>query len=125
MAETTDASENARSHLQQLIERAERLEGEIAGLNDDKRDLFAEAKSAGFDVKVMKDCLRIRRKEPSALAEHNAVLALYLSTLGMADAADDVEQIQGSVQAHPRSTSDANSGALDWSLVRRPQTQAA
>ncbi len=90
----------ASSQLRSIIERVERLDEDIAGLNADKKDIFAEARGNGFDVKALKAVLSIRRKDPSERAEHNAIVALYLSTLGMADAADEVEQNDPRVRLH-------------------------
>lgn len=98
------SEEAARTHLRSFVERIERLEEEIAGLNGDKRDVFAEAKGHGFDTKALKVVLGIRRQDPSARAEQNAIVVLYLSELGMAEAAEEVEQNDPRVhvQAHPR-----------------------
>lgn len=92
----------AQSQLRSIVERVERLDEEIAGLNGDKKDIFAEAKANGFDVKALKAVLSIRRKEPSERSEHNAMVSLYLSTLGMADAAEEVEQMASRVHVHMR-----------------------
>lgn len=92
----------AHSQLRSIVERVERLDEEIAGLNGDKKDIFAEAKANGFDTKALKAVIAIRRKDPSERSEHNAMVSLYLSTLGMADAANEVEQMASRVQAHMR-----------------------
>lgn len=94
------SEQTAQSQLRTIVERVERVEEEIAGLNGDKRDIFAEAKANGFDVKALKAVLSIRRKEPSERSEHNAMVSLYLSTLGMADAADEVEQLDPRPHVH-------------------------
>lgn len=95
--------ENAtQSQLRSIVERVERLDEEIAALNGDKKDIFGEAKANGFDVKALKSVLAIRRKDPSERAEHNAIVSLYLATLGMADAADEVEQAAPRVHVHMR-----------------------
>lgn len=92
----------SHSQLRSIVERVERLDEEIAGLNGDKKDIFAEAKANGFDVKALKAVLSIRRKEPAERSEHNAMVSLYLSTLGMADAAEEVEQMASRVHPHVR-----------------------
>jgi uncharacterized protein (UPF0335 family) len=82
---------DSNARLASFIERAEHLEQEIADRNSDKKELFAEAKSAGFDVPALKTVLGIRRKDPAKRSAHNSMVALYLSTLGMADEASEVE----------------------------------
>lgn len=69
--------------LRSLVERIERIGGEIKGLNDDKKDIFAEAKGAGFDVKVLREIIRIRGREPAEVEEQEAVLDTYRRALGM------------------------------------------
>lgn len=116
-------SSNSAGQLRSYVERAERLDEEIAGLNTDKKELFAEAKGNGFDVKALKQVLSIRRKDPAERAELNAVVALYLSTLGMADEAAEVEA-NDPVQAQARSTDRANEAPMDWALVRKASSTA-
>jgi len=73
----------AADRLRSLVERIERLEEERKSLGGDIRDVFAEAKSAGFDVKVLRALLAIRRQEPAAVQEHETLLDLYRQALGM------------------------------------------
>lgn len=73
----------AKEQLRSFIERIERMEEEIKALNADKRDIFAEAKGTGFDVKALKTILQIRRQDADARAEHEAIVDLYMSALGM------------------------------------------
>ena len=73
----------AAEELRQFVERVERLEEEIRGINDDKRDIYAEAKGRGFDVKAIKAIVRLRAKEPQEREEEEAILELYMSALGM------------------------------------------
>jgi uncharacterized protein (UPF0335 family) len=79
------------SQLKSFVSRIERVEGEIADLNADKRDIYAEAKAMGFDVKVLKQVVGLRRKDLPAVQESNAILALYLQELGMLDVASGIE----------------------------------
>lgn len=79
MAETGVAAEE----LKQFVERIERLEEEIRALNEDKRDVYAEAKGRGFDVATLKQVVRLRAKDPHERIEQEAMLDLYLSALGM------------------------------------------
>ena len=73
----------AADRLLSLIERVERLEEERKALGSDIKDIFAEAKSAGFDVPVMRQILRLRKQEPSEVAEQESLLDLYKRALGM------------------------------------------
>lgn len=70
--------------LKQFIERIERLEEEKAAVADHIRDVFAEAKSNGFDPKIMRQVLKIRRMDHHERAETEELLTVYLHALGMA-----------------------------------------
>ncbi len=74
-----------QNQLRQFIEQIERLEEEKKALSDDIRDKFLEAKSTGFDVKVMRQVLRLRKKSKAERQEEDSVLDLYLHALGMMD----------------------------------------
>lgn len=81
---TTDSiDEDAGKQLRSLIERIERLESDKRDLQDDVREVFAEAKGTGFDVRAMKTILRMRKKRPDDRAEEEAILELYVNALGM------------------------------------------
>lgn len=69
--------------LRSIVERVERLEEEIKSLNEDKRDIYAEAKSNGFDVKVLKKIIADRRKDTAERQEFEAIYDLYAKALGM------------------------------------------
>jgi uncharacterized protein (UPF0335 family) len=69
--------------LKSFIERVERLEEEKAALAADIKDVYAEAKSAGFDVKIMRQVVRIRKQDPQDRREQEKLLELYMSALGM------------------------------------------
>jgi len=71
--------------LRQLIERVERLEEEKKGIMDDIKEVFAEAKAQGFDVKIMKQVIKLRSMEKHKREEAEALLDSYLAALGMAD----------------------------------------
>jgi uncharacterized protein (UPF0335 family) len=73
----------AADRLRSIIERIERLEEERKALAGDIKDIFSEAKSAGFDVKVLRELLKIRRREPAEVEEHETLLDLYRRALGM------------------------------------------
>lgn len=82
----------AAGQLRSFIERIERLEEEKKGISDDIRDVFAEAKGTGFDTKVMRQVIRLRKKEPAERQEEEAILDLYLHALGMAPEAAEARE---------------------------------
>lgn len=73
----------AAGQLRSFIERIERLEEEKKGLSDDIRDVFAEAKGSGFDTKIMRQVIRLRKKDTNERQEEEAILDLYMHALGM------------------------------------------
>ena len=73
----------AADRLRSIIERIERLEEERKAISGDIKDIFAEAKSAGFDVKVLRQLIAIRRKDPGEVEEQESLLDLYKRALGM------------------------------------------
>jgi uncharacterized protein (UPF0335 family) len=70
--------------LRLLIERIERLEEEKKGISDDIKDVFGEAKATGFDAKIMRTIIRLRKMEKHQLDEQDALLETYRAALGMA-----------------------------------------
>lgn len=79
----TEIGNNSAGQIKSFVERIERLEEEIKAMNDDKRDIYAEAKSNGYDPKILKRVVTLRRQDASERKEESAILALYLSALGM------------------------------------------
>lgn len=73
----------AVDRLRSVIERVERLEEERKTLAGDIKDIFAEAKSAGFDVHTIKNIIKLRKKEPSEIEEQETLLDIYRRALGM------------------------------------------
>lgn len=73
----------AVDRLRSIIDRVERLEEERKALANDIKDIFSEAKSAGFDVKVIRQILRIRKQEPAEVEEQETLLDVYRRALGM------------------------------------------
>ena len=71
------------ANLKSFIERIERLEEEKSALVDDIKEIFVELKSSGFDTKVVRQVLKIRKQDRAERQEMEAVLDLYLSALGM------------------------------------------
>ena len=74
----------AAAELRQLIERIERLEEEKSSLQDDIKDVMAEAKGRGYDTKAIRAIIRLRKKDPNERQEEEAILELYNNALGMA-----------------------------------------
>lgn len=70
---------SAPAELRSFIERIQRLEGEIADINSDKRDVYAEAKSKGFDVPALKAVVSYLRKDREKAEEHRTIVELYLA----------------------------------------------
>ena len=77
MAEATD------DRLRLLIERIERLEEEKKGIADDIRDVYAEAKAVGYDVKIMRQIIRLRKMDTNDRSEMETILETYKAALGM------------------------------------------
>jgi uncharacterized protein (UPF0335 family) len=73
----------AAGQLRSLIERIERLEEEKAALTSDIREVYSEAKGNGFDTKIMRQVVRMRKLDKADRQEMEAVLDLYMSALGM------------------------------------------
>ena len=79
----TDVGGIAADRLRSIVDRIERLEQERKALGDDIKDIFSEAKSAGFDVKVIRQIIRLRKQEPADVEEQETLLDLYRRALGM------------------------------------------
>jgi uncharacterized protein (UPF0335 family) len=73
----------AGDRLRSLVDRIERLEEERKALGSDIKDIYAEAKSAGFDIKVLRQLIRIRKQEPAEIEEQETLLDLYRRAIGM------------------------------------------
>jgi uncharacterized protein (UPF0335 family) len=73
----------AADRLRSLVDRIERLEEERKALGSDIRDIYSEAKSAGFDVKVLRQLIRLRKQEPADVEEQETLLDVYRRALGM------------------------------------------
>ena len=78
----------AADQLKSIVERIERLEEEKKALADDIRDIFAEAKGNGFDVKILRQVIRMRKMEQADLEEQETLLDLYRQALGMLPSGD-------------------------------------
>ena len=77
MADATD------DRLRLLIERIERLEEEKKGIADDIRDVYAEAKAVGYDAKIMRQIVRLRKMKPDDRSEMETILDVYKAALGL------------------------------------------
>ncbi len=69
--------------LRLLVERIERLEEEKKGIGDDIKDVYSEAKAVGFDTKIMRQIIRLRKMKPDDRAEMDMLLETYKNALGM------------------------------------------
>lgn len=73
----------AGEQLKSIVERIERLDEEIKGLNDGKSEIYQEAKSNGFDVKIVRQVIKLRKKDADERFEEETLLDLYMTALGM------------------------------------------
>lgn len=83
MADASDPYGVTADELRQFIERFEQLESEKKDVADQQKELMAEAKGRGYDTRVMRKVVALRKRKPDELAEEEAVLELYKSALGM------------------------------------------
>jgi uncharacterized protein (UPF0335 family) len=77
------ATRFAKDQLKAFVERIERLEEEKKAIADDIKDVFAEAKGNGYDVKALRSVIRLRKQDVDERKEHEAILETYLHALGM------------------------------------------
>jgi uncharacterized protein (UPF0335 family) len=76
-------AEAADDRLRLLIERVERLEEEKRGIQDDIKDVYAEAKATGYDAKIMRQIVRLRKLKPDDRREMELLLETYKNALGI------------------------------------------
>jgi len=81
--EVNQAGGIAADRLRSIVDRIERLEEERKALSADIKDIYGEAKSAGFDVKVLRQLIRLRKQEPAEIEEQETLLDVYRHALGM------------------------------------------
>jgi uncharacterized protein (UPF0335 family) len=79
-----DDSNVAADQLRLFIERVERLEEEKKGIADDVKDVYAEAKANGYDVKTMREMVKLRKLDTNVRQERDALLETYRNALGLA-----------------------------------------
>ena len=78
-----DSGGIAGDHLKSFIERIERLEEEKAAIAGDIKEVYAEAKGTGFDTKIMRQIIRLRKMEPNDRQEQEELLDIYMRAVGM------------------------------------------
>ncbi|GAA0760293.1 uncharacterized protein (UPF0335 family) [Erythromicrobium ramosum] len=78
-----DDAQSTDDRLRLLIERIERLEEEKKGIADDIRDVYMEAKAVGYDPKIMRQIVRLRKMKPDDRSEQDMLLETYKNALGM------------------------------------------
>jgi len=83
MSDTDTSDRVTASELRQFIERVERLEAEKKDLAEQEKEVFAEAKARGWDTKVMRKIIALRKRDKDDIAEEAAVLEMYTEALGM------------------------------------------
>lgn len=83
MSDPTDAYSVTADELRQFIERYEQLESEKKDVAEQQKELMAEAKGRGYDTKVMRKVVALRKRKPDEIAEEEAVLEMYKQALGM------------------------------------------
>ena len=81
----------AQDQLRAFIERIERMEEEKAAIANDIKEIYAEAKGTGFDTKILRKIVAIRKQDANERMEQEALLELYMAALGMAAAPRDEE----------------------------------
>jgi uncharacterized protein (UPF0335 family) len=77
----TDTVGIAGERIRSFVERIEQLEIELAELNESKKEVFAEAKGEGFDVKVLKEIIKIRKQDKDERDEYESLLDVYLRAM--------------------------------------------
>jgi uncharacterized protein (UPF0335 family) len=82
-AAESPAERFSKDQLKAIIDRIERLEEEKKTISDDIRDVYAEAKGTGFDVKALRTIVRMRKQDANDRAEQEALLETYMHALGM------------------------------------------
>ncbi len=74
----------AGDQLRAIVERIERIEEDIKGLNEDKKEIYAEAKGNGFDVKILREVIRLRKQDQKERDEKESLLEAYLDAIAKA-----------------------------------------
>lgn len=83
MSSEPSVGHNARQQLLSIIERIQTIEASIKELGDDRKDIYAEAKGNGLDVKALRTIVRLRKMDANDRAEQEAILETYMHAMGM------------------------------------------
>ena len=67
--------------IRSFVERIENIDGELAELNEQKKEVFAEAKGEGFDVKILKEIIKLRKQDQDERDEHETLLDMYMQAM--------------------------------------------
>ena len=123
----SDAEGVAQDMLRSFVERIERLEEEKKTIVDDVKDVFAEAKGNGFDTKVLRRVIALRRQDQDERREQAAILDLYLEALGMIPAGPVQTRMEGDDLAPVRRADRPKSGREEaeaaWREAGRPSIE--
>lgn len=90
---------SAQNQLRQFVEQIERLEEEKKQLASDIRDKYTEAKAVGFDVKALRQIVRLRKKSNEERQEEESILEVYMHALGMLDSPPDTSVVDAMIAA--------------------------
>jgi uncharacterized protein (UPF0335 family) len=83
MSDVTDSYSVTAEELRQFIERIEQLDAEKADLAEQAKEVMAEAKGRGYDTKVIRKVIALRKRKPDEIAEEEAIMEMYKAALGM------------------------------------------
>lgn len=115
----------AQDQLRAFVERVERLDEELKAINEDKREIYAEAKGNGFDVPALKQVLKLRRMDHNERMERDAIVDLYMSALGMATYPTEFEEDAALARAGARAPARTRGGVTEprTAAMAQPQGQ--
>ena len=104
----------SHDQLRAFVDRIERMDEELKAINDDKREIYAEAKGNGFDVAALKAVIKIRRQDHVERMELEAIIEIYMSALGMQVAPRDDDEPRARAGARTREdrSTDAETGEI-------------
>jgi len=83
--------------IRSFVERIENLDTELQELNEQKKEVFAEAKGEGFDVKILKEIIKLRKQDQDERDEHETLLDVYMSAMEQAEKESDAKATQAKV----------------------------
>jgi uncharacterized protein (UPF0335 family) len=89
MTDTISSDSVAQDQIKAFIERIERLNEEKAAISGDIKEVYAEAKGNGFETTILRQIIKIRKQDANERMEHEALLELYMTALGMAAASSE------------------------------------